>query len=83
MMSYTMTMEPPKGFSPAQYELLNMVACLNGDEDCLALKRVLVEFLDQRLQGALDRLYDSGELSDAKMEEISHCHLRTAYRNKV
>ena len=82
-MSYTMTMERPRAFSRAQCEVVNMMACLDGDEDCLALKSVLVKFLDQRLQGALDRLYDSGKLSDAKLEDLSHLHLRTAYRNKV
>ena len=82
-MSYTLNLERPMVFSRAQCEVLNMVACLDGEEDCLALKSVLVKFLDQRLQSALDRLYDSGKLSDAKLEDLSRRHLRTDYRNKV
>ena len=82
-MSYTMTKETPKAFSRAQYEIVNMMSCLDSDADCLALKSVLVKFLDQRLQREMDRLYDIGSLSDGKMEELSHRHLRTPYRHCV
>ncbi len=33
------------GFTPAQYELINMISCLRRDEDVAALKSVLVKFL--------------------------------------
>ena len=76
----TMTMEMPRVFNRAQYEVVNMMSCLDSDADCQALKSVLVKFLNQRLQREMDHLYDVGSLSDEKMEDLSHRHLRTHYR---
>ena len=45
------------------------------------LKAVLVEFLNSRIQDELDGLYDSGALSEERMEELSKTHLRTPYRD--
>lgn len=67
-------------FSPAQYEVLNVVSCLNVKEDLEALKDVLTQFLNSRLQKEIDRLYDNGTLSDEKMAEFAEQHLRTPYR---
>ena len=82
-MSYTKTLEQPRVFNRAQYEIVNMMSCLDGEDDYRALKSVLVKFLDQRLQTEIDRLYDSGVVDEAKMEKLSHRHLRTPYRDLV
>lgn len=63
----------------AQYEVLNAMSCLTMKEDIIALKDVLVQFLNTRLQTELDRLYEQGTLSDEKMKTLSHQHLRTPY----
>lgn len=65
--------------TPAQYEVLNMMSCLTVKEDIVALKDVLTQFLNTRLQAELDRLYDDGTLTDQKMEDLAHQHLRTPY----
>jgi hypothetical protein len=65
-------------FTPAQCEVVNLMACLRSDADMVALKSVLVKFLDARIQNELDKLYDDGTLSDARMEELASAHLRTA-----
>ena len=67
------------GFTPAQYELINMISCLRRDEDVAALKSVLVKFLDSRLQDELDRLYDDGKLTDDCVERFASSHFRTHY----
>lgn len=67
-------------FNTAQYEVLNVLSCLTLKEDIVELKNVLTRFLNTRLQAELDRLYQNGTLSDAKMEELAHQHLRTPYR---
>ena len=66
-------------FTPAQYEVVNMVSCLKRESDVVALKSLLVEFINERLQGELDRLYEDGTLSDEKMSELAGRHLRTPY----
>ena len=69
-----------RGFTPAQYELVNMMSCLHKESDIVELKSVLVQFLNARIQKELDGLYEDGTLSDERMEELSKQHLRTPYR---
>ena len=71
--------ERPSSFTPAQYEVVNVVSCLKREADVVALKSLLVGFINERLQGELDRLYEDGTLSDAKMSELADQHLRTPY----
>ena len=71
--------EKPNSFTPAQYEVVNMMSCLKRESDVVALKSILVGFINERLQGELDRLYEEGTLSDDKMSELAGRHLRTPY----
>ena len=50
------------------------------DEDLQALKAVLVQFLNDRLQRELDRLWDNGTIDEVKMNEWRNTHNRTPYR---
>ena len=70
-------------FTPAQYEIVNLMSCLDGESDIAALKSVLVRFLDARIQNELDRLYEDGTLSDSRMKELASTHLRTPYKVSV
>lgn len=67
----------------AQYEVLNLMSCINMKEDVAALKDVLVQFLNSRLQAEIERLYNDGTLSDEKMEAIAKQHLRTHYNTAM
>ena len=71
--------EKPNLFTPAQYEVVNMMSCLKRESDVVALKSILVSFINERLQGELDRLYEDGTLTDEKMSELAGRHLRTPY----
>ena len=71
--------ERPNSFTPAQYEVVNMVSCLKRESDVVALKSILVRFINERLQNELDRLYEDGTLSDEKMAKLAGQHLRTPY----
>ena len=71
--------EKPTLFTPAQYEVVNMMSCLKRESDVVALKSILVSFINERLQGELDRLYEDGTLTDEKMSELAGQHLRTPY----
>ena len=66
--------------SPAQYEVLNMLSCITQEEDLTALKNIIAQFLNSRLQKEIDRLWDSGEISEEKVAEWSHEHMRTPYK---
>ena len=50
----------------AQYELLNVLSCVNKEEDVAELKSIIVQFLNTRLQKEIDRLWDDGTLTEEK-----------------
>ncbi len=67
-------------FSPAQQAVLNVISCLQTDEDLADLKRLLVKFINERLQVEMDKLWDSGSWSEEKLHDIASEHLRTTYK---
>ena len=66
--------------NPAQIEALNVMSCLDRDEDLSELKKLLVTFLNERLQRELDVLWDNGTLDDKALETLRHEHIRTPYK---
>lgn len=73
-------MEQQMKITPAQYELLNILSCINKDEDVAALKSVIVQFLNSRLQNEMEKLWENGTLTEEKVEAWSHEHMRTPYK---
>ena len=63
----------------AQQEVLNVMSCLRNDEDLYELKKLLVTFLNERLQKELDVLWDNGQLNEEKLDAYRHEHFRTQY----
>lgn len=63
----------------AQRTLLNMLSTVNTEEDLIALRQLLVKFLDEKLQREMDKLYADGLVSESKIEEWGNQHLRTPY----
>ena len=74
------TKERQSELTSAQYEVVNVLSCLHNAKDVMALKTLLVQFLNERLQSELDGLYDSQSISDATFAELSQQHLRTPYK---
>lgn len=64
----------------AQYELLNVLSCVDKEEDVAELKTLIVQFLNTRLQKEIDRLWDNGTLSEEKVETWASEHMRTPYK---
>lgn len=64
----------------AQYELLNVLSCVNKEEDVAELKTVIVQFLNSRLQKEIDRLWDDGTLTEEKVAAWGDEHMRTPYK---
>ena len=63
--------------NPAQYELLNVLSCVNKEEDIMELKSVIVKFLNTRLQKEIDRLWEDGTLTEQKVADWTDEHMRT------
>ncbi|MBR1548699.1 MAG: dephospho-CoA kinase [Prevotella sp.] len=74
-------MEQQLRLSPAQYEVLNMLSCINRDEDVVALKQVIVQFLNSRLQGEIEKLWTDGTINESKVASWSNMHMRTPYKD--
>lgn len=67
-------------FNPAQQALLNVISCLQSNEDLLDLKKTLIKFLNERMQREMDKLWDDGVWSAEKLEIMRDEHLRTPYK---
>lgn len=64
-------------FNPAQRAVLNVVSCLQSDQDLEDLKKTLIKFMNERMQREMDKLWDSGTWSNEKLAEMQSEHLRT------
>ena len=73
-------MEQHNVFNQAQYEIINALSCLDNEEDIVALKTVIVQFLNSRLQNELDRLWDDGTITPEVIEQWGKEHMRTPYK---
>ena len=64
----------------AQQAVLNVISCLQSEQDLADLKRTLIKFMNDRLQRKMDKLSESDEISNEKLQEMQSEHLRTAYK---
>ena len=67
-------------FNNAQRAVLNVVSCLQSEQDLEDLKRTLMKFMNERMQREMDKLWDSGLCSEEKLEAMKTEHLRTSYK---
>ena len=67
-------------FNQAQQAVLNVISCLQSEQDLADLKRTLVKFMNDRLQREMDKLWESGEMSNEKLQKMQSEHLRMAYK---
>ncbi|MED9956564.1 MAG: hypothetical protein UE775_07940 [Segatella copri] len=64
----------------AQQAVLNVISCLQSEQDLADLKRTFIKFMNDRLQRKMDKLWESDEISNEKLQEMQSEHLRTAYK---
>jgi hypothetical protein len=67
-------------FNTAQYELINLLSCVNKEDDLAELKNVIVQFLNTRMQREIDKLWDAGVINDEQIEQWGKEHMRTPYK---
>ena len=67
-------------FNPAQRAVLNVISCLQSEQDLADLKRVLVKFMNERMQREMDKLWSTNAWNHEMLEEMKSEHLRTAYK---
>lgn len=66
-------------FNQAQMQILEMMSFVQTPESLADLKRVISDYFAQKTQEEVDRLWETGELDEAKVESFRHLHERTRY----
>ncbi len=67
-------------FNEAQLEMLDMMSFINSPETLSELKQVISDYFAKEAQTEIDRLWETGELTEAKVESFRHLHERTPYK---
>jgi predicted 3-demethylubiquinone-9 3-methyltransferase (glyoxalase superfamily) len=62
----------------AQLELLRMVSVFNTPEAVTDLKQAISNYFAQKTEEEIDRLWENGTLTKAKVESFRSLHERTA-----
>ncbi len=66
-------------FNPAQVHVFNLMSHIKSQLALDQLREQLALFYAQRVDEEMDRLWDSGELNEDKLQELRGAHLRTPY----
>lgn len=67
-------------FTPTQLEIIDMMSFVKQPETLDNLKQVISDFFAKQAQEEIDRLWDSGDLTDDKVESFRTLHERTPYK---
>lgn len=67
-------------FNQAQMQLLEMMSFVRTPEALADLKQVISDYFARKAQEEIDKLWENGELNDAKIESSRHLHERTSYK---
>ena len=67
--------------SPAQLSILDMMSFVKTPTAIDELKSVLSDYFANRLSEEIDKMWENGDLSEAKIESFRHLHERTHYNN--
>ncbi len=67
-------------FNQAQMQLLDMMSFVRTPEMLAQLNQVISDYFAQQAQEEIDRLWESGELNEQKVESFRHLHERTPYK---
>ncbi len=66
-------------FNPAQLQLLEMLSYVKSKESLAELKQAISNHFANLAQKEIDRLWETGELNEEKVESFRNLHQRTPY----
>lgn len=67
-------------FNEAQLKVLDMMSFVNTPDAWHDLQIALSDYFAKKAQQELEKMWDSGELTDEKIESFRSLHERTPYR---
>ncbi len=68
-------------FSPAQIHLLNLMSHIKTDTGLEQLRKQLAVFYANLVDDEMDRLWESGQWDEKRLEELRGSHFRTPYNS--
>lgn len=66
-------------FSPAQVHVLNLVSHIKTAMGLEQLRKQLAAFYAKQVDEEMDRLWESGQWDEKKLQELHGSHFRTPY----
>ncbi|MBQ9884039.1 MAG: hypothetical protein IKH69_05615 [Bacteroidaceae bacterium] len=71
----------PTVFNPVQIHLLKMFQRKKSEADLLEVKKVLSDYYAKKLDAQLEKMWESGELDQKRLDEINEMDLHEFMRN--
>lgn len=73
-------MERTVGLNAAQMDFLQLLAHIKTDEELDELRQVVSDYYARKAEEGMNKLWESGQWSKEKDDEILRTHLRTPYK---
>ena len=67
-------------FSPAQMHLVTLMSHIKSTAALDQLKDQLAEFYARQIDEDMEKLWESGEWNEQKLESLKEAHFRTPYK---
>ena len=67
-------------FSPAQMHLVTLMSHIKSTAALDQLKDQLAEFYARQIDEDMEKLWESGEWNEQKLENLKNAHFRTPYK---
>jgi len=67
-------------FTPAQVHVFNLVSHIKSDAGLEQLRQQLASFYAKQVDDEMDALWEAGQWSEQKQEDLRGLHFRTPYK---
>ena len=72
----------PTVFNPAQIYLLEVFSSIKSDEELNDIKQIVADYYEKRLDEMTEKLWQSGELDQKRLDEINKMDLHAWLREQ-
>ena len=73
-------MEQTIGLNAAQMDFLQLLGRIKTEEELSELRKVVCDYFARKAEEEMNRLWETGQWSKEKDEEVLRTHLRTPYK---
>ena len=67
-------------FSPAQMHLMTLMSHIKSPRALEQLKEQLADFYARQIDDEMEKLWESGEWNEQKLQSLQEAHFRTPYK---